>query len=386
MAIQIKKGILIALGSEVFLKSTGVQRDFVRKLRNNLLFYLKKQNLKFKIYLSHERIFIETEPIRLILKLIRNLFGVAWFSESYFLERASLKELVKFITKNYQTWIKKDETFALRLKKSSEIKESSQKIIETVAQKINRKVDLEKPKKEIYLEARKVGWFLYFKKQRGADGLPVGASGRVLTLISGGIDSPVASYLMAKRGAENIWLHFHSFPLVSSASIEKTKELAQRFLNYQPKLKIYFYPFGQIQMAIKTKIPPSYRILFYRRLMLKIAEQIAQQEKCLALVTGESLGQVSSQTLTNLGITNAVVKLPILRPLIGLDKQEIIQLAQKIKTFEISIRPQEDCCTLFTPKHVTAQGNLEMVEKMEKNLNLNRLIKKSFKEKSIFYL
>ena len=375
----IKKGILIAFG-ELFLKSSGVQKLFKKKLVRNISFFLKKENLNFKINFYRERIFIETSKAAKAAKIIANVFGIAWYSEALFFERADLKEVSDFVSKNYQEWIKKEETFAIRLKKGSGIKDPGQKIIKKITEKIERKVDLTKPKKEIFVETRKEGWYLYFKKKKGANGLPVGTSGKVLTLISGGIDSPVASYLTAKRGTENVWLHFHSFPLVSRKSIEKIKELAEVFLKFQPKLKIYFVPFSKIQTEIKAKILPKYRILIYRRLMLKIAEQMAKKENCLALITGESLGQVSSQTLPNIQITQDPISLPILRPLIAMDKEEIIKLAKKIKTYQISIKPQEDCCTLFTPKHATAQGKLAEIKKMEKKLNLKKLVKEALKE------
>jgi thiamine biosynthesis protein ThiI len=211
----------------------------------------------------------------------------------------------------------------------------------------------------------------------------VGTGGKVLAFISGGIDSPVASYLMAKRGAENIWLHFHSFPLVSQKSIEKVKKLAEIFLKFQPRLKVYLFPFSKIQMEIRVKSKPKYRVLLYRRAMSKIGEYLAKKENCYALVTGESLGQVSSQTLPNLQIIERAVSIPILRPLIGMDKEEIINLAKKIGTYQISILPQEDCCTLFTPKHATAKGNLKEIEKIEKGLNLKKIIKQSQKEVQI---
>lgn len=374
-----KKGILIAFG-ELFLKSPRVQKIFKRKLLQNISHFLKKENFEFKIIPQRERIFIEISQPKKVMKIIGNIFGISWFAESLFFEKSSLKEISDFIAKNYKDWIKEKETFAVRLKKGSEIKESRQKIIKEIAKDIKRKVDLEKPKKEIFVEARKDGWFLYFKKKKGAGGLPVGTGGKVLALISGGIDSPVAAFLMAKRGAENIWLHFHSFPLVSKKSIEKVKELAKVFLKYQSNLKVYLAPFSKIQMEIRTKILPKYRILLYRRIMLKIAEKIAKKENCPALVTGESLGQVSSQTLPNIEIIEKAVKIPVLRPLIGQDKEEIIKLAKKIGTFEISILPQEDCCTLFTPKHASAKGNLKEIEKMEKNLNLEKLIVRALKE------
>jgi len=374
-----KKGILIAFG-ELFLKSPGVQKIFKRKLINNLHFFLKKENFDFRIFPQRERIFVEVKDLEKAKKKIKNIFGISWFAKSLFFERANLKEVSDFIAKNYKNWIKENETFAIRLKKGSEIKESGKKIIEEIAKNIKRKVDLEKPKRKIFVEARKGGWFLYFKKERGAGGLPVSSGGRVLALISGGIDSPVASYLMAKRGAENVWLHFHSFPLVSQKSIEKVKKLAQIFLNFQPKLKVYLFPFSKIQTEIKLKSPPKYRILLYRRAMVKIAQKIAKKENCSALVTGESLGQGSSQTLPNLEIIEKVVSIPILRPLIGFDKEEIIKMAKKIGTYEISILPQEDCCTLFVPKHASAKGNLKEIKKIEKNLKIKEAIEQSKKE------
>jgi thiamine biosynthesis protein ThiI len=374
-----KKGILIAFG-EIFLKSPGVQRIFKRKLQNNLSFFLKKEGADFRIFPYRERIFVETKEQNKARKIIKNVFGISWFTKSFFFEKARLSEVVDFVEQNYKDWIKENETFAIRLKKGSEIKESSKKIIAEIAKNMKRKVDLEKPKKEIFVEARKEGWYLYFKKEKGAGGLPVGTSGKVLALISGGIDSPVASYLMAKRGAENVWLHFHSFPLVSQKSIEKVKKLAEIFLKFQPRLKVYLFPFSKIQMEIRVKSKPKYRVLLYRRAMMKIAENLAKKENCYAIVTGESLGQVSSQTLPNLEIIERVVSIPILRPLIGMDKLEIINLAKKIGTYQISVLPQEDCCTLFTPKHASAKGNLKEIGKIEKSLNLKKSIKQSQKE------
>ena len=409
-----KKGILIAFG-ELFLKSERVRKIFQRRLVQSLFSLLKKKNFDFKIHSFRERIFValpvdsafvagstsakeaassesekrrrETKEINEVSAIIKNLPGIVWFSEALFFEKlnpvksaqsgtplsgvfdgVNLKGFSDFLAKNYQKWIKKGKTFALRLKREKEIKNSSEEIIKETAKRIERKVDLSKPQREIFIEARRFGWFLYFKKRRGIGGLPLGTGGKVLSLISGGIDSPVAVFLMAKRGAENIWLHFHSFPLVSRTSIEKVKELARIFLNYTPHLKIYFLPFSKIQMEIKSITFPKYRVLLYRRLMLKIAEKIAQKENCQALVTGESLGQVSSQTLPNIKIIESGIKIPILRPLIGFDKEEIINLAKKIRTFSISIKPQEDCCTLFIPKHASAEGNSKEIKKIEKKI------------------
>ena len=297
---------------------------------------------------------------------------------------------VYFISKNYPDRIEKGKTFAIRLKLEKGIlRKNRGEVIDKIAEQINRKVNLTKPKEEIFVEVRKTAppslkirrakWFLYFKKIKGAGGFPIGSSGKVLSLISGGIDSPIAAYLIAKRGAENVWVHFHSFPLVSNTSIEKVKELAKVFLRYQPHLRIYFIPFQKAQIEVKTKTPAKYRILLYRRLMFKMAERIAKRENCQSLVTGESLGQVSSQTLPNIKIVEGVVKIPVLRPLIGMDKEEIIKVAKKIGTFPISIKPQEDCCTLFVPKHQTAQGRLEIIKELEKKLDINKIIREIIK-------
>jgi len=378
----VRRGMVLAFG-EIFLKSEGVQRLLKKRLLTVLSHFLKRKGVDFKIHPWRERIFIETENTRKTSSVLKKTFGLVWFAEAFFLKEGTFKDCNNFVKDNYQDWIKKEESFALRIKKDSSIEKKRDEIIEKVARNIDRKVNLSRPKREIFIEGRKSGWFIYFKKQKGAGGLPVGSQGKVLSLVSGGIDSPVSSYLIAKRGAENIWLHFHSFPLVSRASIEKTKELAKIFLNYQSKLKVYFLPFSDIQSQVKTKIPAKYRVLFYRRLMLEIAQKLAEEENCQALVTGESLGQVSSQTLPNLGITQENISMPLLRPLIGMDKEEIIDLADEIGTFKISVQPQEDCCTLFVPKHQTAAAKIEMVRKLEKNLKLNKLIEKIIKQAEV---
>jgi thiamine biosynthesis protein ThiI len=378
---EIKKGILVAFG-ELFLKSKSVRKNFLQKLANNINLFLSNQKLNFKLYRFYERFFIETDKIKKTKEIVKNIFGISWIGEAFFIPVRNFEEIINFIEKNYIFWIKKDDTFAIRLKNSF-IKKNSKEIIDRIAKVIKRKVDLNNPQKEIFIEIRKNGCFIYFKKEKGKGGLPFNTEGKVLSLISGGIDSPVASYLMLKRGAENVWLHFHSFPLVSNKSIEKIKELAEIFLRYQPYLKIYFLPFKDAQVEIKTKIMPKYRVILYRRLMFKIAEMIAKKENCLALVTGESLGQVSSQTLININIIEKGIDIPIFRPLISMNKDEIINLSNKIKTFLISIKPQEDCCTIFTPKHSSAQADINTIKLLEKKLNTDKIIKNIIKNAEI---
>lgn len=374
-----KKGILIAFG-ELFLKSEGVKKIFKKRLLSNLEFFLKKEEIDFKIHSFRGRMLVETNDILKSKKIIRNVFGISWISETFFLE-TDLKKISDFVEKNYSGWIKKKESFALRLKlEKNIIREERVKVIDKIAKKIERKVDLDNPHKEIFIEMRNQGTFVYFEKTRGERGLPSGVEGKVLSLMSGGIDSPISSFLISKRGAENVWLHFHSFPLVSKKSIQKVESLAQDFLKYQPSLKVFFAPFAEAQKEIKLKTPAKYRILLYRRLMFKIAEKIAQKENCLSLVTGESLGQVSSQTLSNLFITREGIEIPVLSPLIGMDKEEIIKLAERTGSYETSIIPQEDCCTLFVPKKQTASGNLDEVIEIEKRIRKDKIIEDTVKK------
>ncbi len=378
----VEEGLILAWG-EIFLKSAGVQKDLKNKLVKNFSSFLKKEGIGFEIDIWRERIFVRANNLKKAACLAKNTFGLVWFAKSFFLEGTSLDELSSFVDKNYKDWIKEKESFALRVKKSPDVSYKRDEIIDKAAEKIKRKVNLDKPNKEIFIEARKKGWFVYFQKEKGLGGLPVGSQGSVLTLISGGIDSPVASFLMAKRGARNIWLHFHSFPLVSRSSIEKVKDLANVFLKYQPNLKVYFIPFSKIQSVIKTTIPAKYRVLFYRRIMLETAQKIAKREKYQALTTGESLGQVSSQTLPNLKIAQENIELPILRPLIGMDKEEIIKLSKKTSLYNVSVIPQEDCCTLFVPKGQTALAKAEVFEQLEKNLKIKGLVSEAIRKVEI---
>lgn len=373
--MEYKKGFLIAFG-ELFLKSKGVKDIFQKRLANNLCSFASAQNKKkqdndFKIISKRERLFLELtegKSAPKFKKILKNTFGISWFSECFCFN--SLEDLLLFIKKNYSDWIGENENYAIKMK-------SNRQTIEKAAALINRKVNLTRPQKSIFLEERKDCWFLYFKKTKGAGGLPVGASGKVLCLISGGIDSVPAAFLAAKRGGKNIWIHFHSFPLVSNSSIKKVKSMAEIFLNYQPSLKVYFVPLKDVQLEIKAKAPAEYRVLLYRRAMLKIAQEIAKKEGCEALVTGESLGQVSSQTLPNIKITQEAVDIIVLQPLISFDKEEIIGLAKKIKTYDVSIMPQEDCCTLFVPKHQTARGDLKKAKELEKNLDFKKILKQA---------
>jgi thiamine biosynthesis protein ThiI len=235
-------------------------------------------------------------------------------------------------------------------------------------------VDLKNAELTIGIEILSRDAFFSLDKIPGPGGLPVGASGRVISLISGGIDSPVASYRMMQRGCRLIFVHFHSSPYLDKTSQEKVKELVKILTRHQYSSRLYMVPFGEIQRQIVTAVLRPLRVVLYRRMMVRLAEAIASSEKASALVTGESLAQVASQTLQNLTVIEKAATLPILRPLVGMDKQEIIDQARRNGTFEISILPDQDCCQLFVPRHPDTKASLVEVEKSESRLDLPALI------------
>jgi thiamine biosynthesis protein ThiI len=236
------------------------------------------------------------------------------------------------------------------------------------------RVNLDRPALTVYVELLPREALVYVDRVPGPGGLPVGVSGRVVSLLSGGIDSPVAAYRLQKRGCEVEFVHFHSAPYLSTASQAKARDLVRRLVRHQFRARLWLVPFGDLQREVVLGAPASLRVVLYRRLMARIAERLARGVGALALVTGESLGQVASQTLENLARTTEVVTLPILRPLIGSDKEEIVREAKAIGTYEISIEPDQDCCTLFVPRHPETRTSAEMTAAAEARLDVARLV------------
>ena len=242
------------------------------------------------------------------------------------------------------------------------------------------KVDLEHPELVVFVEMLTDEAFFFFDKERGPGGLPTGTAGRVACLLSGGIDSPVAAHRMMKRGCAVTFVHFHSYPILSRASQEKALELVKLLTKWQQRSRLYLVPFGDIQQQVVLAVPGPMRVVVYRRLMLRIAERIARMRGAQALVTGDVVGQVASQTLENLAVVGSAASLPLFRPLIGMDKDEIIAEAQRIGSYSISIIEDQDCCTLFTPRNPQTRARLADIERAEGALPIDELVERAVRE------
>jgi thiamine biosynthesis protein ThiI len=238
-------------------------------------------------------------------------------------------------------------------------------------------VDVHNPELTVHLEVRDYAAYVHAAPDPGAGGMPVGSNGRVVTLLSGGIDSPVSTYMIAKRGVQVIPVHFFSFPYTSQQAKEKVLELAKILTGYCGRLVVEVVPFTHIQEEIRRCCPEELFTILMRRFMMRIAQNIADWNKCGAIVTGENLGQVASQTMEAMAVTEACCTVPVLRPCIAMDKEEIITVARKIGTFDTSILPYEDCCTVFTPRHPRTKPRLDEVEEAEKALDVEALVQEA---------
>ena len=363
---------------EIALKK-GNRPYFTELLKRNLVSVAKDlgvkeiRSLPARLLLSFKN---DIEP-EFLIRRIATVFGVANFSlveqtarDIDALRARILESLngVRFESFRIETQ-RGDKTFPLN---SPEI---NRQLGAAVKQQSGARVDLSNPELTVTVEILPRDAFFGYDKIPGAGGLPVGASGRLVVLISGGIDSPVAAYRMMKRGCRLIFVHFHSAPSLDKTSQEKVRQLIALLTRHQFLSRLYLIPFGEIQRQIVTAVNRPLRVVLYRRMMLRIAEAIARKEKAKALVTGESLGQVASQTLENMSVIQQAATLPILRPLVGMDKQEIIDQARRIGTFDISSIPDQDCCQLFVPKHPATKAKLNEAEEAESRLELTELLR-----------
>lgn len=352
---------------------------FVRRLMENLHLATQGRGVK-EVRRLTGRIALMLQPdaaIEEIRRQVSRVLGVANFALAYrtpldldVLKVAVVQGMAGRVFRTFRVQAKRGyKAFPLT---SPEI---NRVVGQYIQEHLHAAVDLETPELTVFIEIVPHEAFFFFGRETGPGGLPVGVSGTVACLLSGGIDSPVAAYRMLKRGCRVVFIHFHSYPILSRVSQEKVRDLVTLLTSYQYTSRLMLVPFAPIQQAIVAEVPAPSRVVLYRRFMLRIAEELAHLVEAKALITGESLGQVASQTLDNLAVIEAAASLPILRPLIGMDKQEIASQAMALETYEISIIPDQDCCTLFIPHNPVVRSQADEIVRMEARLDMPKLIR-----------
>ena len=372
--------ILIVKYGEIGVK--GKNRYIFDKLIKNVKNILKPIG-KFNVYKEYGRIYVDLDgyDYEEVVEEVKKVFGIVGVCPAVraekdynLLKELALKMLEEKIEQGYKSFKvdsrRGDKDFKLTSQEMS--LDIGGYLVSQVKDKIA--VDVRNPEVKIHCELRQNHVMVYSDTIPGYGGLPLGTNGRAMSLLSGGIDSPVASWMVAKRGMELECIHFHSYPFTSEKSQEKVRDLAQILAKYCGRVRLHKVNMLEIQKSIGLNCKDEEMTIISRRFMMRIAERVAESRHCDALVTGESIGQVASQTIQGLTCTNASVKMPVFRPLIAMDKTEIIEVAQKIGTFETSILPEEDCCTVFSPKKPVTKPKLDRIEKSENKLDVEKLI------------
>ena len=371
--------ILLKLG-EIVLKGLN-RRSFEQKLTANVRRRLAPIG-KFRVYCLQSIIYVEGEDgadMDTAFEALKKVFGVISLTRAAACEKdkdAIAKLAIEYLredmlrVKSFKVETRRsDKAFPMT---SIELSQYVGNALSDAYEDIE--VDVHDPELVVHIEVRDLAAYVHAMPVHGAGGLPVGCSGTAVTLLSGGIDSPVSTYMIAKRGVHLIPVHFFSFPYTSQQAKDKVIELGRLLTEYCGKMTMEVVPFTHIQTEIRDKCPEEYFTLIMRRFMMRIAQEVADRNGAKALVTGENLGQVASQTMEALGCTEAVTRLPVLRPLIGFDKEEIVRLSRKIGTFELSTLPYEDCCTVFTPRHPRTRPRIDAVEEAEAVLDIEGLV------------
>lgn len=372
-----KKLIMIKYGELTTKKAN--RKIFITMLENNIKKILS--NLDYKIKKDRVRMYIESDSIELVEKKLKKIFGIHSIVECYQVNtnieeiETSILSLLPSEGKTFKVNTKRaDKTFPIPSM------DFNNKIGGFILKNTSLKVDVHNPDIMVHIEIRVEGTFLYFNEMPGLGGYPVGIQGKGLLMLSGGIDSPVAGYLALKRGIDLDCLYFESPPHTSVEAKNKVIKLASIINEYSGNIRVFVLPFTEIQEEIYKNVDDSYIITIMRRFMYRIAERLAHKYQAKIIVNGESVGQVASQTLTSMSVINAVTCMPVIRPVACLDKLEIIEIAKKIETYETSILPYEDCCTIFLPKHPVIHPNLEKVLSLEKKLNIEELIDRAIEK------
>ena len=378
-----KEIILCKLG-EIVLKGLN-RRSFEQKLLSNLRHALYGVG-DYRVSCSQSTVYIEGADERADMdaafEAAGKVFGIIKLSRAA--ECAKDKDAITALAKEYlRGELEAAKSFKVESKRSDKrfpmtsIELSQYAGGELAEAYPHLKVEMHEPELTVHLEVRETAAYVHTSPVAGAGGMPVGSNGVAVSLLSGGIDSPVSSYMIARRGVRLVPVHFFSFPYTSEAAKEKVVELARLLTPSCGKMPLLVVPFTHIQEQIRDKCPEEYFTLVMRRFMMRIAERIALQQGAKAIVTGENLGQVASQTMEAMASTQAVLSLPVLQPLIGMDKEEIVCFARRIGTFETSILPYEDCCTVFTPRHPRTHPKVADVEKAESGLDVEGLVEEA---------
>lgn len=379
------KEVLLCKYGELILK--GANRSYfenllIRELRTRI-----KRIGDFDVYYAQSTVYIEPNndfcDIDLALEEAKKVFGIVTIDRACMVEKNldAIKAAAKEYLPKFLTGARTFKADARRSDKSFPLKspELMREVGGAVLEACPRlKVDVNRPEVTVRVEIRERGAYLHAGGIKGAGGMPLGSSGKGLLLLSGGIDSPVAGYMIAKRGVTLEALHFESYPYTSERAKEKVLELARLLCEYTTRIKVHVISLTHIQEELRRACNEDYFTILLRRYMMTLAERVARRNNCHALITGESLAQVASQTMKAIEATDNAVNIPVYRPCIGLDKEEIVSIARKIGTFETSILPYEDCCTVFTPRHPKTRPELENVLAEENKLDFNALCDEAF--------
>ena len=385
------KEVLLLKCGEIVLKGLN-RKTFEDKLVNNI-----KRRLKHvapcEVNMRQSVIYVwieEESDADAIMEAVKKIFGIALICRAAVCDK-TLEAMQETAETYLADRIAEAKSFKVETKRGDKrfpmtSIQVSQEVGGNLADKYeNLKPDMHTPELTIHLEIRDQHAFVHAGPEPGAGGMPVGTNGRAAMLLSGGIDSPVAGYMMSKRGLELVAIHFFSYPYTSERAKEKVIELAEIMTAYTGRMPLLVVPFTKIQEAIRDNCHEELFTLIMRRFMMRIAEKLAVREGCGGLITGESLGQVASQTMPAMAVTGAVCSLPVFRPVIGMDKEEIVQIARKIGTFETSILPYEDCCTVFTPKHPNTKPKMPKILEAESHLDVDALVEEAVSGTEVIY-
>lgn len=385
------KEMLLCKYGEIVLK--GANRRYFEDMLCRKLRKRAKNYGEFDIYRAQSTIYIEpkneTADIGGMFESAKKVFGIVAIGRVAVCEK-NMDSISTMAREYIPQYLAKGKTFKVEAKRSDKtFPYDSMKIAEEIGAVIlsacpGVKVDVHHPDVTVKVEVREYAAYIGAGQIKAAGGMPVGSNGRALLLLSGGIDSPVAGYMIAKRGVTLDAIHFESFPYTSIRAREKVLELAKKVSAYAEDINVHVISLTHIQEELVKNCDEEYFTLLLRRYMMKIAEKVARQVGCSALVTGESIGQVASQTMAALTVTDSTVDMPVFRPCIGLDKEEIVTIARKIDTYDTSVLPYEDCCTVFTPKHPKTRPELSKVIEQEKKLDFDRLVEEALETETVY--